>query len=85
MAPYLFEANLASRRSWVLAEGTLGPEVATAVRDERFKLVVINEQERFYDLTNDPNELAPLPLQRLSSEAREAYEGLTQILSQTTQ
>ena len=80
IADHLFRENLPSRRSWVLSEGTLGSVVGTAIRDERYKLVVINEREEFYDLENDPNELSPLSLQGLSGAAGTAYATLTEQL-----
>lgn len=80
IADHLFEENLPSRRSWVLSEGTLGSEVGTAIRDERYKLVVINEREEFYDLENDPNELNALPVPELSGAARTSYQTLTEQL-----
>ena len=80
IADHLFRENLPSRRSWVLSEGTLGSEVGTAIRGERYKLVVINEREEFYDLVDDPNELSPLSLQGLSGAAQTAYAALTEQL-----
>ena len=77
MADHFFEENLPSRRSWVLSEGTLGAVVGTAIRDERYKLVVINEREEFYDLVSAPHELSPLAMQDLTGAARTSYETLT--------
>ena len=80
MAPYLFEESLPSQRSWVLTEGRVGDFAGTAVRDERYKLLVMNDREEFYDIEADPNELRPLALETLSGEARSAYDRLRQQL-----
>lgn len=80
MAPYFFEQGLASRRAWVLSEGRVGTFDGTAIRDERYKLLVMNGREEFYDVEADPNELRPLALQTLSGEARRAYDRLGQQL-----
>lgn len=80
MADHLFQENLPSQRSWVLSEGTLGSVVGTAIRDERYKLVVINEREEFYDLEADPNELNPLSVEGLSGTARTSHATLTEQL-----
>ena len=80
IADHFHEENLPSRRSWVLSEGTLGAVVGTAIRDERYKLVVINEREEFYDLVNDPHELRPLSVPDLTGAARTSYETLTERL-----
>lgn len=80
IADHLFEENLPSRRSWVLSEGTLGSVVGTAIRDERYKLVVINEREEFYDLENDPNELNALVVENLSGAARASHATLSEQL-----
>ena len=80
MAPYFFEEDLASRRAWVLSEGRVGTFDGTAIRDERYKLLVMNGREEFYDVEADPNEFRPLALQTLSGEARSAYDRLRQQL-----
>ena len=77
MADHFFKEHLPSRRSWVLSEGTLGTEVGTAIRDERYKLVVINEREEFYDLVNDPHELSPFSVPDLTGAARASHDTLT--------
>ena len=78
MAPYLFQADLPSRRSWVLSEGLMGGGAfgGTAIRDERYKLLVMPDREEFYDIEADPHELAPLSVETLSAAARSAYDRL---------
>ncbi|MDE0002370.1 MAG: sulfatase-like hydrolase/transferase, partial [Rhodospirillaceae bacterium] len=80
MAPDLFEEDLPSRRSWVLSEGRVGTFNGIAIRDERYKLLLMNESEEFYDIEADPNELRPLSLQSLSAEARASYGRLKELV-----
>ena len=84
MAPYLFEDDLPSRRSWVLTEGRVGDFGGAAARDERYKLLVMSGREEFYDIEADPNELAPLSLQTLPEEARSAYDRLRELIENAT-
>ena len=78
MAPHLFQADLPSRRSWVMSEGLMagGTLGGTAIRDERYKLLVMPDREEFYDIEADPHELAPLSVETLSAAARSAYDRL---------
>ncbi len=80
MAPYLFEEGRPSRRSWVLSEGRVGSFVGTAIRDERYKLLVMGDREEFYDMEADPMELRPLDVQSLSGEARNSHDRLKPLI-----
>ena len=53
---------------------TLDRLAEEGVRFERYKLLVMNEREEFYDVEADSNELRPLSLQSLSAEARSSCD-----------
>ena len=83
LVPTLLERGPQEQRGWLLSEGSLGPVTGTAVRDERYKLIRINDREELYDLTTDPNELDDLlPALSLDDGARSSYERLRTVIDQ---
>ncbi len=44
-----------------------------AVRSERYKLILQNDRQEFYDLDSDPNELNALDLVSLSGMEQDSY------------
>ena len=50
--------------------------------DERYKLVITDEQEEFYDMDRDPNELSPLEPSALTQAQAASYQRLSGQLHQ---
>ena len=47
------------------------------VVNDRFKLIVSNRSETFFDLRADPQELAPIDLRNLTARQEESYRFLS--------
>lgn len=71
-------------RSWIYADGRMGPTAAThsAIRDEQFKYMMIGEIEYLFDLVADPFETKNLLSETLSSEASASLMTLKQTLAE---
>ena len=82
MTPYLLGTDTASARDWVLTEITFGRVPSRAVRNERYKLILQNGQQEFYDLDSDPHELNALDLSSLSAIEQDNYAELNAIVDQ---
>ena len=80
--PYLFGANVESKRDWVLTEITFNRLPARAIRNERYKLILQRDREELYDLESDPNELNALDLASLSGTGLESYITLSAKLNE---
>ena len=82
MMPWLSGSATGSRRDWVLTEITFGLAPSRAIRNERYKLILQNEQQEFYDLDDDPNEESALDLWSLSPVEMDNYDELRATLNQ---
>ncbi len=78
--PYLSDPDRESIREWVYADSfTTDPGVmsgAYAMRNDRYKLLVDQGVEHFFDLQTDPYEHDDLLAGELSAEQQEQYERL---------
>jgi arylsulfatase A-like enzyme len=82
MTPYLSGSGSGSRRDWVLTEITFGLAPSRAIRNERYKLILQNDRQEFYDLNNDPKEENALDLSSLSPAEMNDYDELRATLIQ---
>ena len=80
MAPYLSEPDRESIREWVYADAFFTEQGVRSgdytMRDNRYKLLVIQGVEQFYDLLADPWELNDLLTGELSSQEQAALDSL---------
>ena len=83
LVPFFHSASTRGRREWLLAElfTPNGPppyqSFGRAVRGHRYKLIrPVGGGELFFDLREDPNEIRPLPIERLDAEAAAAHRRL---------
>ncbi len=93
LVPYLGSPGLPSIRPWVYSEA-FGPngllpsyaDDRRAVRDERYKLIVWMQgqpqpvKQEFYDLWASPWERTPIPLDHLTPQQQEVYDGFITIM-----
>ncbi len=86
MTPYSMASVSGNRRDWVLTEITFGLAPSRAIRNERYKLILQKDQQEFYDLLTDPNEISALDLAALSQFEQQNYaelrESYTRIVEQ---
>lgn len=69
-------------RDWVMTEIKFGGTQSRAIRNERYKLILQNSLQEFYDLANDPNEKDALDQESLSQTETDNYEQLRAALNQ---